>query len=78
MLVPDRISPPEANGAPERRLPVCELWMFPFCASALYRPRTKSILDRKSCSGASTSPNSIGAAFPLGPPLFAVKSVSRE
>jgi hypothetical protein len=26
MLVPERISPPEASGAPERRLPVCELW----------------------------------------------------
>ena len=33
MLVPERISPPEASGAPESRLPVCELWMLPFRAS---------------------------------------------
>ena len=32
MLVPDRISPPEASGAPDSWLPVCELWMFPFSA----------------------------------------------
>jgi hypothetical protein len=35
MLVPERISPPEASGAPESRLPVWELWMLPFSASAL-------------------------------------------
>ena len=35
MLVPERISPPEASGAPESRLPVCELWMFPLSASSL-------------------------------------------
>ena len=33
MLVPERISPPEASGAPDNRLPVCELWMLPFRAS---------------------------------------------
>jgi len=33
-LVPERISPPDAIGAPESRLPVCELWMFPFRASS--------------------------------------------
>ena len=35
MLVPERISPPEASGAPESRLPVCELWMFPLSASVV-------------------------------------------
>jgi hypothetical protein len=34
-LVPERISPPLASGAPERMLPVCEEWMFPLSASAL-------------------------------------------
>ena len=29
MLVPERISPPEASGAPESRLPVIELWPVP-------------------------------------------------
>ena len=28
MLVPERMAPPEASGAPDSRLPVCELWMF--------------------------------------------------
>ena len=28
-------APPDARGAPESKLPVCELWMFPFNASSL-------------------------------------------
>ena len=63
-LVPERISPPEASGAPESRLPVCELWMLPFCASALYSPRMKSIRSRKSASGASTWPSSMSRPLP--------------
>ena len=65
MLVPERISPPEASGAPESRLPVCELWMLPFSASALYRPRMNSIFSRKSASGASTLPSSMLLPSPL-------------
>jgi hypothetical protein len=34
-LVPERMSPPEASGAPESRLPVCELWMLPLRACSL-------------------------------------------
>ena len=57
MLVPDRISPPAASGAPESRLPVCELWMFPLVASSLYSPRMNSVFSRKSSSGWSTLPS---------------------
>ena len=63
--MPERISPPEASGAPESRLPVCELWMLPLSASSLYRPRMKSIFSRKSASGASTLPSSIALPSPL-------------
>ncbi len=65
MLVPERISPPEASGAPDSRLPVCELWMFPFRACSLYSPRMKSIFSRKSAKGASTWPSSIALPSPL-------------
>ena len=78
MLVPERISPPEASGAPDSRLPVCELWMLPLRASALYRPRMKSIFSRKSVSGASTLPSSMSRALALGPPLLAVEAVAGE
>ena len=77
-LVPERISPPEASGAPESKLPVCELWMLPFWASALYSPRMKSIRSRKSASGASTWPSSMSRPLPLRPPFLAVETVARE
>ena len=40
--MPDRMAPPNASRAPESKLPVCELWMFPFKACSLYRPRMTS------------------------------------
>ena len=78
MLVPERISPPEASGAPESRLPVCELWMLPFRASALYRPRMKSIFSRKSVERREHLAQLHRLALALGPPLLAVEAVARE
>ncbi len=65
MLVPERISPPEASGAPESRLPVCELWMLPLSASALKRPLITSSFSRKSDSGSSTLPSCMSLPVPL-------------
>ena len=75
-LVPERISPPEASGAPESRLPVCELWMLPFSASLVVEAADEEQLLAEVGQRREHLAQLHVLALALGPPLLAVKAVA--